>query len=127
MAAITEGARDLAFLLSEANGYQSREVITIASGAGKLSAGTVLGKITATSKYWPSPNAQVAGKEGAETAIAVLGYEVDATSADVTDAVAITNDAEVKNLMLVFEATVNDATKRAAKITQLRAVKIKAR
>lgn len=127
MAAITEGARDLAFLLSEGNGYQSREVITILSGAGKLSPGTVLGKITATGKYWPSPNAQVTGKEGAETAVAVLAYEVDATSADVTSAVAITNDAEVKNPMLVFEATVNDATKRAAKITQLRAVKIKAR
>lgn len=127
MAAITEGARDLAFLLSEGNGYQSREVITIVSGSGKLSPGTVLGKVTATSKYCPSPNAQVTGKEGAETAIAVLGYEVDATSADVTDAVAITNDAEVKNLMLVFDASVNDATKRAAKITQLRAVKIKAR
>lgn len=127
MTAITEGARDLAFLLSEGNGYQSREVVTIASGAGVLVAGTVLGKITASGKYWPSPDAEVVGKEGAEAAIAVLGYRVDATSADVTDAVAITNDAEVKDPMLIFDDSVDDDTKRAAKVTQLRAVKIKAR
>ncbi|KQV27594.1 hypothetical protein ASC97_04245 [Rhizobium sp. Root1203] len=122
----TETPRDLAFILSEANGMLSREVLTIKSGSGKLSAGTVLGKVTADSKYVPSPNASVAGKEGAETAVAILGYEVDATSADVP-AVCISNDAEVKSLMLIFEATVNDATKRAAKLTQLRAVTIKAR
>ena len=122
----TENPRDLAFLLSEANGYQSREVLTIASGAGVLKAGTVLGKITASGKYIASPNTAVVGKEGAETAVAVLGYEVDATSADV-QAVCITNDAEVKTLMLVFDSSVNDATKRAAKNTQLRSNKIKAR
>lgn len=41
----TETPRDLAFLLSEANGMLSREAITILSGEGKLKAGTVLGKI----------------------------------------------------------------------------------
>lgn len=122
----TETPRDLAFLLSEANGYLSREPITIASGAGVLKAGTVLGKITASSKYVASPDALVVGKEGAETATAVLGYEVDATSADV-ETVGITNDAEVKDLMLVFDASVNDSTKRGTKLTQLRAVNIKAR
>lgn len=122
----TERARDLAFLLSEANGYLSREVLTIASGAGVLQAGTALGKITASGKYTYSPNAEVVGIEGAQTAVAVLGYEVDATSADV-EVVCITNDAEVKNLMLLFHSSVDDATKRTAKLTQLRAVKIKAR
>lgn len=122
----TETPRDLAFILSEGNRTRSREVLTIKSGAGKLAAGTVLGKVTADSKYVASPNAEVEGLEGAETATAILGYEVDATSADV-DAVCITDDAEVKDAMLVFEATVNDSTKRAAKLTQLRAVGIKAR
>lgn len=122
----TETPRALGFVLSEANGTRSRETITIASGAGKLAAGTVLGKITASSKYWPSPNASVAGSEGAETAVAVLGYEVDATSSDVA-VVAVANDAEVKNQMLVFHSSVDDATKRAAKLTQLRAVRIKSR
>lgn len=123
---VTETPRDLGFVLSEANGLLSRDTITIGAGAGKVLAGTILGKVAATGKYYPSPAAQVAGKEGAETAVAVLGYEVDATSVDVV-AVAVTNDAEVKKPMLVFEASVNDATKRAAKLTQLRAVTIKAR
>ncbi|UXS04464.1 head decoration protein [Agrobacterium tumefaciens] len=123
---VTETPRDLGFVLSEANGLLSRESITVAAGAGKVLAGTVLGKVAATGKYFPSPVAQVAGKEGAETAVAILGYEVDATNADVAT-VAVTNDAEVKNPMLVFDPSVNDATKRAAKLTQLRAVTIKAR
>lgn len=123
---ITETPRDLGFLLSEGPRTLSRETVVIASGAGKLNAGTVLGKITASGKYIPSPAAQVAGKEGAETAVAVLGYEVDATSTDV-QTVVIANDAEVKRPMLVFDPSVNDATKQTAKLTQLRAVNIKAR
>jgi hypothetical protein len=211
----TETPRDLAFLLSEANGYLSRENIIIASGSNKLKAGTVLGKISigaittaaksggntgngtisgptalagakagiyklrftaattwtlldpdgfsigtgvngtandndlaftttaggtafvagdgfditvaaGSGKYVASPTAITAGKVGAETAVAVLGYEVDATSADVS-VVAVTNDAEVKQPMLVFDASVDDSTKIAAKIAQLRLVKIKAR
>lgn len=126
METFTEKARNLAFLLSEANGYLSREVLTIASGSGVLEAGTVLGKITVGGKYVPSPNAEVVGKEGAETALAILGYGVDATDADV-DVVCVTNDAEAKEPMLLFDASIDDSTKRAAKLTQLRAVNIKAR
>lgn len=211
----TETARDLAFLLSEGNGYVSRETITIASGAGKLQAGTVLGRITigaittaaksggntgngtisavtalagakvgvyklrftaattwtlqdpdgfsigtgvngtandndlaftttaggtafvagdgfditvaaGSGKYVASPNAITTGKVGAEIASAVLGYEVDATSADV-EAIGVTNDAEVKTPMLIYDSSVDDSTKRAAKLSQLRAVNIKAR
>lgn len=216
MDAITEKARPLAFILSEANGYQSREVLTIASGAGKLEAGTVLGQVsvgaaTAAAKsggntgngtisavtvlsgakagvyalrftsatawtltdpdgfalapgvngtanandlgftttaggvafvagdgfditvaagsgvYWPSTNAAVAGKAGIEVASAILGYGVDATNAAV-DVVCIANDAEVKEPMLIFDASVDDSTKRAAKVAQLRtSSRIKAR
>jgi hypothetical protein len=122
----TETPRDLAFILSESNRTRSRDILTILSGAGKLAAGTVLGKLTTGGKYVASPNAETVDIEGAETATAILCYEVDATSADV-DAVCITGAAEVKDSMLVFEATVNDSTKRAAKLTQLRAVGIKAR
>jgi hypothetical protein len=215
MEALTEKARSLAFILSEANGYLSREVLTIAEGAGALEAGTVLGKIdvgaaTAAAKsggntgngtisavtvltgakvgvyklrftaattwtltdpdgfslaagangtanandlgftttaggtpfvagdgfditvaagtglYWPSTNGATSGKAGIEVASAILAYGVDATDADV-EAVCITNDAEVKEPMLLFDASVDDSTKRAAKIAQLRAVGIKAR
>lgn len=122
----TETPRDLAFVLSEANGMLSREPITVASGSGIVKAGTLLGKVTASSKYVPSPNASTVGKEGAETATAILAYEVDATSADVAT-VGITNDAEVKKPMLIYDSTVDDDTKKAAKLTQLRTVTIKAR
>lgn len=126
MVDFTEQSRALGFVLSEANGHLSYDVLTIASGAGKLQAGTVLGKITASSKYIASPAAQVTGKEGAETASAILAYPVDATSADVT-VPCMTNDAEVKLPELIFDASVNDATKRAAKVAQLRLATIKAR
>lgn len=123
MSIATEGPRDLGFVLSEQAGRLSRDVVTIASGSGKLEPGTLLAKVTASGKYVPSP---ATGADGSQTAIAVLAYAVDATSADV-DAVVIANDAEVKSPMLIFHSTVDDATKRAAKLTQLRAVNIKAR
>lgn len=122
----TEGARNLAFVLSEGNGKISRDVVTIASGAGKLEAGTVLGRITASENYVASPEAQIVGKEGAETAMAVLAYRVDATSEDV-EAVVIARHAEVKEPMLVFDASVDNASKIAAKLEQLSAATIIAR
>lgn len=122
----TEGARNVAFVLSEGNGKISRDVVTIASGAGKLEAGTVLGRITASENYIASPEAEVVGKEGAETAMAVLAYRVDATSEDV-EAVVIARHAEVKEPMLVFDASVDNASKIAAKLEQLSAATIIAR
>ncbi|WP_404291532.1 head decoration protein [Microvirga sp. RSM25] len=124
----TEKARNLAFILSEPHGTVAREVRTIASGEGVLEAGMMLGKVTASGKYVASPNAEVVGKEGAETAVAILGYTVDATSADakavIVDGVG---GVEVKASMLLVHSSVNDATKRNTKLTQLRAVGIKAR
>lgn len=120
----TESRRALAFLLSEANGNRSRETITVVSGAGVLEAGTVLGKISASGKYTPSP---ATGADGSETAFAVLAYGVDATSADVPAAVIVARDAEVKAPELAYAASVDDATKRAAKAAQLAAVGIMVR
>ncbi len=120
---VKEAPRKLAFVLTEDEGTLSRDVVTIVAGAGKLDAGTVLGRIAVSKKYKASPDT---GADGAETAIAVLAEPVDATSADV-EALVISNLAEVKAPMLIFHSTVNDATKRAAKLDQLRAVHIKAR
>lgn len=119
----TEGARALGFVLSEASGKRSREVVTIASGEGILEAGTVIGAITASGLYAISANAEVVDSEGAETATAVLAYPVDATDDDV-DAVVIARDAEIKKDELIYDASVDDATKIAAKATQLAAVGI---
>jgi hypothetical protein len=114
----TEGVRPLAFVLTEGNGNISREIVTIKSGAGKLAAGTVLGQITTGGKWVISANATVTGSEGAEAAKGVLAYPVDATDADV-QAVIVRRLAEVKKLMLIVDASVNDATKLATKLGQL--------
>lgn len=117
--------RNLAFLLSELPGRQSRANITIASGAGKLAAGTVLGKVTATGEYVPAPNAEAAGFEGAETAVAILAYGVDATSQAV-EVAAVYKDADLKRPMLSFDASVDDQAKTDAKVAQLNAVGLRA-
>jgi len=114
------GPRNMGFVLSEAQGSRSREQIIIASGAGVLQPGTVLGKVTATGKYVASPDA---GADGSQTGIAVLAYRTDATAAD-ADAVAYVRDCEVKTAALAYEATVNDTTKEATKHAQLEAVGI---
>lgn len=124
MATATEKPRNLGFILTELPRTLSRDVVTILSGSGKLDAGTVLAKVTASGKYVPAVDAAA---DGSQTAVAVLAYGVDATSADVPDTVVIANDAEVKDPMLIFHSSVSDATKRTAKLTQLRAVNIKAR
>lgn len=119
--------RNLAFLLSEANGRRSRSMGTIPSGTGKVTAGTTLGELTATKGHFvPSPNAETVGIEGAETASAILAYGVDARNQDV-EVTLIDRDAEVKVGMLSFEASVNDQPKTDAKIAQLAAVGIRAR
>ncbi len=101
----------------------SYDTVTIASGSGELIAGTVLGQITASSKWAPSPNT---GATGSEVGAAILTVPVDATAGDV-DAVALTNFAEVKADQLSYDASVDDAPKKAAKALQLRAVGIKVR
>ncbi len=110
-------ARDWSFLLSEASGNRSRETVTIASGSGLVEAGTVVGMVTATEKYAPS---QATGSDGSETAKAVLAQTVDATNA-AAKAVIVARDAEVKKDLIKYHSTVDDDTKRAAKITQLEA------
>ena len=125
---VTESVRPWAFLLAEAPNHISRDNVVIAAGAGKLAPGTVLGKVTstglpATGKYVPSP---ATGSDGSQVAVAVLGVAVDATSADVPAAV-VARRAEVVAGSLAYDTSVNDATKRAAKATQLAAVGITVR
>lgn len=63
---ITEGARDGAFIASEANGYLSRGIITVAQGQD-LQPGAVLGRITLAA----ATAAAVAGNTGNGTVGAV--------------------------------------------------------
>lgn len=88
----TEAARSGDFLLSEGNGVISREVVAIASGEGKLVAGTVLGQVTASKKFKACKST---AEDGSEVAAGILYHPVDATSADV-NVLAVTRMAEVK-------------------------------
>ena len=119
MTELTETKHDLGFILSEANGSRSRASIVVASGAGILAAGTVLGANSA-GKYLPST---VAAGDGEEVATAVLAYGVDATSADVSVA-AIVRDAEVVVSELAYAADVDQDAEKLAKQVQLAAVGI---
>lgn len=109
MAATTETARDLEFLISEAPGSLSRELVTVASGAGALVAGTVLGKITSGGKYTVYDDDN---NDGSETAVGILTHAVDATSAD-QKASIIVRLAEVSNAKVVWGAN-NDADDKTA-------------
>lgn len=91
------------FLVSEANGTLSRDIITISSAAAAiLPVGQVLGKITASGKYIPCLTAAV---DGSQFAAAILYNQVDATTDDV-EAVGIMRMAEVDLAELVFADTV---------------------
>ena len=107
----------------ELNGNYSRETVTLKAGTN-YALGSVLGKITATEKYRLSPAAQVAGDEGAETAIAVLLEAVDATAADKTGLVIARGPAIVSKASLVYDASVDDDTKKGAKQAELSAAGI---
>lgn len=126
MTVFNEGRDTGEFLLSEANGNRSREVVTVASGSGVIAPGAVLGKFTSganSGKYSLAPNAAADPNVGNQTAVAVALYGCDATSADQKITV-IARDAEVNANLISYASSVDDATKRAAKATQLAAVGI---
>jgi hypothetical protein len=120
MTVLTESRHPGEFLMSEANGQRSRETITIASGAGVIAPGSVLGKITASGKYLVSA---IGAVDGSQTAAAVSLYGCDATSADQKIA-AIVRDAEVNGNILTWHADRDQAAERAAAKADLAVVGI---
>ena len=88
-----------------------------------LLAGSALALVIAAA----SPAAAVGGDEGAETAVAVLLEAVDATAADTTGLIAARGPVIVSKAQLVFDASVDDAAKKAVKHTQLAAAGLVAR
>lgn len=103
-------------IAAEFSSAYNRKDVTVASGQGLLKMGTVLGVITASGKYVSSP---ATGADGSQTAVAVLAEDVDATAADVTATILVGPALVLARQALLFHATVNDNTKRAAKLTQL--------
>ena len=102
----------------ELNGNYCRETVTLKAGTS-YALGSVLGKITAFGKYRLAPAAEVVGDEGAETAAAVLIEVVDATAGDRTGLVVARGPVILSKAALAFDASVDDATKRAVKHAQL--------
>lgn len=94
---VTEGLHTGEFILSEGNGYRSRETRTLAEGES-VQAGELLGKVTSTGKFvaW----APAAG-DGSETVAGISYAEVDASAAD-TAITTVERDAEVAMASLVY-------------------------
>lgn len=119
MAVLTEGSYAGEALISEANGTQSRDEITIASGSN-LTANTVLGKVTASGKYVAYT---VGASDGSQTAVAVLFDAVDATSVDKVG-VAFTRNSEMAANSLAYGATVTTQGHKDTAIASLKLVGI---
>ena len=107
----------------ELNASYCREAVTLKAGTD-YALGSVLGKITASGKYRLAPAAEVTGEEGAEIAAAVLIEAVDATAGDRTGLVVARGPAIISKAALVFDASVDDAAKTAAKHAELAAAGI---
>lgn len=107
----------------------TREVVTLKSGTDyKL--GAVLGTFTSgadAGKYRMSRHAAADPDVGDQVAAGVLIEAVDATDGDRTGVIIKRGPAIVSRAMLVVDASVDDAPKRAAKIAQLTALGIVAR
>lgn len=85
--------------------------IIIASGAGKVLAGTVLGQITASKKYVPH---NPAATDGSQNAAAILFSGRDATSADATGVATVRGPATIFSNYLTYAAGISAANKTAA-------------
>ena len=104
----------------ELNHNFTRETVTLLAGTN-YPVGAVLGRITASGKLKLST---AAGTDGAQNAAAVLLYATDAAAADATGIVLVRGPAIVSKAALVFDASVDDAAKIAAKHAQLTALGI---
>ena len=107
----------------EVNPNYTRDTVTLLVGM-PYPVGSVLGKITASGKY---KLATSGGTDGAQTAVAVLLYAVDATLADAVGVVVSRGPAIISRPALAYDGTVNDGAKIITKLGQLAAVGIIAR
>ncbi|WP_210880339.1 head decoration protein [Roseovarius autotrophicus] len=112
MTTLTEGQHAGGFLIWEVLRDYTRETVTIASGAGKLAPGTVLGKITTGGKYTAlAPGAT----NGSQNAAGILWAAVDATDADVLGVAVVRGPTIVNRHEISFpegatEAQITTAT-----------------
>lgn len=109
MAILTEGTRNMEFLVSEANDWRSRDEVTVTVPANTtFAAGTILGKLTASGKF-VRHNAGLA--TGAEDETAVLGFKLVNGTGSAVDysATVVARDSEVNGSDLTYEAGADGA------------------
>ncbi len=108
---VIEGKHRGEYIVSEANGSQSRETVTFAQGATKVSACTVMGIVAATGKYVAlAPGAA----DGSQNAAGISYGNVDVTLSD-RPAVITARNSEVNASDLVW-GTATAAQIAAAKL-----------
>jgi hypothetical protein len=111
MTTLTEGKHAGGFLVWEVLRDYTRETVTIASGAGKLAAGTVLGKITTGGKFTALAPAAT---NGSQNPAGIIWAGVDATAADALGVVILRGPAIVNRNELVWPAGATEAQITAA-------------
>jgi hypothetical protein len=79
------------FVLVEANGFISRDEVTVTLGASAIKSGTVMSRLTATNKWVPYDDV---GTDGSEVASGILYTGLPAGTGDVK-AVMFVRDCEV--------------------------------
>jgi hypothetical protein len=106
MATLTEGPHPGGFLIWEVLRDYTRETVTLASGAGKLAPGTVLGKITTGGKYTVlTPGAS----NGSQNAAGILWGPADATDADAPGVVLVRGPALVNRHEITWPEAATEA------------------
>jgi hypothetical protein len=120
MTTLTEGPHSGGFLVWEVLRDYTRETTTIASGAGKLAPGTVLGKITTGGKY---TGLAPAATNGSQNAAGILWAAIDATDADAASVVILRGPAIVNRHEIILPEGATEAQINAA-ITALAALGI---
>ena len=106
MTTLIEGKHAGGFLIWEVLRDYTRETVTIASGAGKLAPGTVLGKITTGGKYTALAPAAT---NGSQNAAGILWGDVDATDADVLGVAVVRGPAIVNRHEISFPEGATEA------------------
>lgn len=118
MTMLTEGKHAGGFLVWEVLRDYTRDTVTIASGAGKLEPGTVLGKITTGGKFTALAPAAT---NGSQSAAGILWDAADASTADAAAVVLLRGPAIVNRHEITWpdgatEAQITAATTALATI-----------
>jgi hypothetical protein len=111
MTTLNEGKHAGGFLVWEVLRDYTRETVTIASGAGKLNPGTVLGKITTGGKYTVFAPAAT---NGSQNAAGILWAGVDASAADAPSVVLLRGPAIVNRHEIAWPEGATEAQITAA-------------